>query len=181
MIRASGDMRDTRTPVVRPGSGSNRAARAAQQLKMEKAMNFSYNWNDVYPRALYCGDGPYGTSCAETYGFWGRNDATRPRAVDRENRAADKLIGGDQWSLGKWRSRNFLNGRGSAAAKIQELLNRAMRDARARGASGVPASLTVDGILGNASHAAIVWYQKRVGLNGDGLVGNATWQKLRYA
>ena len=142
-------------------------------------MNFDMNWNEVYPRAIYCGDGPTGTSCGETYGFWGRN-STNPRVVDREGRAANKTIG-DNWSTGTWRSRNFANGRGSAPAKIQELLNRAMRDARARGASGVPANLSVDGILGNASHAAIVWYQGRVNLIADGLVGNATWQRLRYA
>ena len=67
---------------------------------------------------------------------------------------------------------------------IQTLLNRAMRDARARGASGVPAALTVDGILGNASHAAIVWFQGWVGFTAkdvDGIVGIATWQKLRYS
>ena len=144
-------------------------------------MSFDSNWNEVYPRAIYCGDGPTGTSCGETSGVWGRNDPTRARAVDREGRKADKLIDGRLWSTGSWRSRNFANGRGSAPAKIQELLNRAMRDARARGASGVPASLTVDGILGNASHAVIVWYQRRVGLRADGLVGIATWQKLRYA
>ena len=55
-----------------------------------------------------------------------------------------------------------------------------MRDARSRGASGVPASLTVDGILGSASHNAIVWFQGWVSLPADGIVGNATWQKLRY-
>ena len=142
-------------------------------------MSFDSNWNEVYPRALYCGDGPTGTSCGETYGCWGRN-STNPRVVDREGRAANKRIG-DNWSTDTWQSRNYAKGRGSAPAKIQELLNRAMRDARARGASGVPANLIVDGILGNASHAAIVWYQGHVGLRADGVVGNATWQKLRYA
>lgn len=55
-----------------------------------------------------------------------------------------------------WSSNNYSKGWGDSAKKIQELLNRAMRDARARGASGAPATLTVDSVLGNASHAAIV-------------------------
>lgn len=143
-------------------------------------MNFDMNWNEVYPRALYCGDGPTGTSCGTLNGFWGRN-STNPRIVDREGRDA-RAIGG-QWSTDKWHSRNFENGRGGAPAKIQALLNNAMRAARARGASGVPASLTVDGILGSASHNAIVWFQGWVGFTAkdvDGIVGIATWQKLRY-
>ena len=138
-------------------------------------MSFSYNWNDVYPSSLECANSPiYGTGCGPISGVWGRTRPGSPRVVDRERKHKSELEG-------YWSSKNFSQGRGSSAAKIQELLNRAMRDARARGATGVPASLTVDGILGNASHAAIVWYQRRVGLDADGLVGNATWQKLRYA
>ncbi|MDO5533240.1 MAG: peptidoglycan-binding domain-containing protein [Propionibacteriaceae bacterium] len=143
-------------------------------------MNFNSNWNEVYPRALYCGDGPTGTSCSETYGYWGRTSTTNPRVIDREGRAANRTING-RWSDGSWKSRNYSAGRGSAPRKIQELLNRNMRDMRNRGVSGVPGNLTVDGILGNASHNAIVWYQGRNGLDTDGIVGNATWQKLRYA
>lgn len=137
-------------------------------------MSFSYNWNDVYPTSLHCGDTPGGTSCSPVGGYWGRTKASNPRIVDRERKYKSALEG-------YWSSKNYSNGNGSSAAMIQTLLNRAMRDARARGASGVPASLTVDGILGNASHAAIVWYQGRVGLLADGIVGNNTWQKLRYA
>lgn len=137
-------------------------------------MSFSYNWNDVYPTSLHCGDTPGGTSCSPVGGYWGRAKASNPRIVDRERKHKSALEG-------YWSSKNYDNGNGSSAAMIQTLLNRAMRDARARGASGVPATLTVDGILGNASHAAIVWYQGRVNLPADGIVGNNTWQKLRYA
>lgn len=138
-------------------------------------MNFSYNWNDVYPTSLHCGDTPGGTSCSPIGGYWGRTKAGNSRIVDRERKHKSALEG-------YWSSNNYSKGWGDSAKKIQELLNRAMRDARARGASGVPANLSVDGILGNASHAAIVWYQRRVGLSPvDGIVGNATWQKLRYA
>ena len=143
-------------------------------------MSFSTNYNEICPLARYCGDGPYGTSCAEMEGFWGRRSTSRPRVADREGAPAVSFDG--QWAdPGYWKSRNSSKGYGSSPAMIQTLLNRAMDDARRRGATGLPARLTVDGILGNASHAAIVWYQRYVGVTGDGIVGNNTWQRLRYA
>lgn len=72
-----------------------------------------------------------------------------------------------------WCSWNNATGQGSVTRRIQSQLN------IAREAFGLPfARLTVDGILGSKSHAAIVAYQRWANLKPDGIVGVGTWAKL---
>lgn len=138
-------------------------------------MAFSDNWNDVYPRGEFQEVGPGGSYCNPTSGFWGKARASNPRVADREGMSTGSSL------CAPFRSQNFRNGDGSSAAEIQRRLNKFMANMRQAGLSGVPAPLTVDGVLGSASDAAIKWFQGRRSLTADGLVGNSTWQKLRYA
>lgn len=42
-------------------------------------------------------------------------------------------------------------------------------------------NLTVDGLFGGETHAAVVHFQRSLGLDPDGVVGDLTWSKLeRY-
>lgn len=82
---------------------------------------------------------------------------------------------------GPWKSRNYTNNNGSSAAEIQRRLNSYMVDMRKRGTSVPYSNLTVDGILGTASDNVIRWYQQQVGLTADGIVGSATWSRLKSA
>ena len=56
---------------------------------------------------------------------------------------------------------------GAAVSELQQLLN----------AKGI--NITVDGVFGNATRAAVVQFQQQNGLVVDGIVGTQTWQALR--
>ncbi len=56
---------------------------------------------------------------------------------------------------------------GAAVSELQQLLN----------AKGI--NITVDGVFGNATRAAVVQFQQQNGLVADGIVGTQTWQALR--
>jgi len=56
---------------------------------------------------------------------------------------------------------------GAAVSELQQLLN----------AKGI--NITVDGIFGDATRAAVVQFQKQSGIATDGVVGPQTWQALR--
>jgi peptidoglycan hydrolase-like protein with peptidoglycan-binding domain len=56
---------------------------------------------------------------------------------------------------------------GAAVSELQQLLN----------AKGI--NITVDGVFGNATRAAVVQFQKQSGIATDGVVGPQTWQALR--
>ena len=56
---------------------------------------------------------------------------------------------------------------GAAVSELQQLLN----------AKGI--NMTVDGVFGNATRAAVVQFQQQNGLVVDGIVGTQTWQALR--
>lgn len=56
---------------------------------------------------------------------------------------------------------------GAAVTKLQQLLN----------AKGI--NITVDGVFGSATRAAVVQFQQQSGLAVDGIVGPKTWQALR--
>lgn len=56
---------------------------------------------------------------------------------------------------------------GAAVSELQQLLN----------AEGI--NITVDGVFGNATRAAVVQFQQQNGLVVDGIVGTQTWQALR--
>jgi peptidoglycan hydrolase-like protein with peptidoglycan-binding domain len=56
---------------------------------------------------------------------------------------------------------------GAAVTKLQQLLN----------AKGI--NITVDGVFGNATRAAVVQFQQQNGIVADGIVGTQTWQALR--
>ncbi len=56
---------------------------------------------------------------------------------------------------------------GAAVSELQQLLN----------AKGI--NITVDGVFGNATRAAVVQFQQQNGLVVDGIVGLQTWQALR--
>ncbi|MEG4408677.1 peptidoglycan-binding domain-containing protein [Microcoleus sp. MON2_D5] len=55
---------------------------------------------------------------------------------------------------------------GAAVSELQQLLN----------AKGI--NITVDGVFGNATRAAVVQFQQQNGLVVDGIVGTQTWQAL---
>ena len=56
---------------------------------------------------------------------------------------------------------------GAAVIELQQLLN----------AKGL--NITVDGVFGDATRAAVVQFQRQNGLVADGVVGTQTWQALR--
>jgi peptidoglycan hydrolase-like protein with peptidoglycan-binding domain len=56
---------------------------------------------------------------------------------------------------------------GAAVSELQQLLN----------AKGI--NITVDGVFGNATRAAVVQFQQQSGIATDGVVGPQTWQALR--
>ena len=56
---------------------------------------------------------------------------------------------------------------GAAVSELQQLLN----------AKGI--NITVDGVFGNATRAAVVQFQQQNGHVVDGIVGTQTWQALR--
>jgi peptidoglycan hydrolase-like protein with peptidoglycan-binding domain len=56
---------------------------------------------------------------------------------------------------------------GAAVSELQQLLN----------AKGI--NITVDGVFGDATRAAVVQFQKQSGIATDGVVGPQTWQALR--
>ncbi|MBW4511539.1 MAG: peptidoglycan-binding protein [Scytonematopsis contorta HA4267-MV1] len=56
---------------------------------------------------------------------------------------------------------------GAAVSELQQLLN----------AKGI--NITVDGIFGDLTRAAVVQFQQQNGIVTDGIVGTQTWQALR--
>ena len=64
-----------------------------------------------------------------------------------------------------------LGSRGDAVRRLQDLLNR----------QAEPAGLTVDGIYGRATEAAVTRFQRKAGLTPDGVTGSRTWRALATA
>ncbi|MFT5433638.1 MAG: peptidoglycan hydrolase-like protein with peptidoglycan-binding domain, partial [Myxococcota bacterium] len=60
--------------------------------------------------------------------------------------------------------------RGPDVSELQKLLNSVLR---------LQPPLATDGACGTGTVAALVKFQKRVGLSGDGVCGARTWEKLK--
>lgn len=121
-------------------------------------MTFNENWERVRPERY-----KWGTE----WDVWGEGCRTKEQGIGGP--------GGDP-DQSEWQSMNYRRGDGSSAKAIQKKLNIALAKARAAGTSGVPTSLTTDGILGAKPIAAIRWFQGTQGLiPPDGIVGRDIW------
>lgn len=78
-------------------------------------------------------------------------------------------------------NRNKGTNGGGSPELIQRQLNAAFVNYRNRGVSNVPNSLNPDGNLGPLSDVAIKFFQGRNSLERDGIVGPATWDRLKTA
>lgn len=136
-------------------------------------MPFSDNWNDVYPRGEFQKEGPGGTYCSPTSGFWGRARTNNPRAIDREDCKTSEVGG-----CGTFKSMNYMNGQGNSCVEVQRKLNHFFLTNT--GGTGRPSeTLPPDGVFGAESEAMARWFQRKVGLTPDGLIGLNSWNHLR--
>lgn len=133
------------------------------------------NVTDLYPRVYFTGR--YDPNCAwgdlpddGAWGYWDE-EVTKEGTGGKQTSGACVLT----WTQ---KSNRYKAGRGSAVSHIQSRVNVHLAKFRGWGYSP-PANLTVDGVWGSKTTAAVKWLQGKWGLTKDAKVGPATWSKLK--
>lgn len=105
-------------------------------------------------------------------GFFGSATTSKVKAFQSSvGLLADGVVGPKTWNAALSKGTTPVLQKGSTGSSVTRL----QRALRARGHA-----ITVDGQFGDGTRAAVIAYQKRVGLTADGIVGAKTWSALQH-
>lgn len=137
-------------------------------------MAWSNDWGQNWPRRQLWSNTNQ-TCWEDSLSFWGYRSGDPNR---------DRYGNPGVCGVETWHSANNARGDGNTVLVIQQRVNRAWRYYKAHpawidGVSGMPdAPIVEDGVYGSKTGAMIRWFQRRNGMDYDGLTGRDTWNKL---